>query len=155
MPAISLTILIRRNQFFLPRSRYLIWWRGVCWSMGYMGRAVYNGLVCVRLWSWHQVSVPWSDRPILLPRAWYYCGGAIFRRWVSIFVWWVELPILIQFFASDVSEINFCVRARDVGMITKIIDNQPMRWCLNVGLVLKIVTGHVFLPRYIKVRQLK
>ena len=65
---------------------------------------------------------------MLLPRAWFYCGGAIGCRWLSRSVWWVGWPILVCFFCFQcVGNYFFCVRARDVGMITKIIYSYPMQ----------------------------
>ena len=80
--------------------------RGMCRSMGYSGKLVYLVLVHVLLWFWHWRSVPWCDRPMLLPRAWFYCGGSIFHWWFSRFLWWVVWTILVPFFDSYVSEIR-------------------------------------------------
>ena len=48
-----------------------------------------------------------------------------------------------------------CARARDVGMIPKIIYDIQCEGCLNVGLCLYILSGHLFPPRYIKVHWIK
>ena len=117
---------MRRYQFFFPWSRYLKWWKGVCRSMVYSGRVFYLGLVCFVLWFWRQGSVPRRDRPTLLPLSLVYCGGSIVRRWDYILVWWFYWPILIPFLILVWVEYICCVHARDVIMILKIIDGQPM-----------------------------
>ena len=95
--------------------------------MGYSSRAVCISFVCVRLWFRHQGSFTLCNRTQILPRDCVYCGGTIVRRWVSRFVWWVDWPILFPFFSLMWVKYGYCVRARDVGMINKIIENQLMR----------------------------
>ena len=128
MPIVSVALLIRRYQFFLPWSRYLIWWRGVRQSMGYIGRVVHLGTVRVHLWSMHQGSVTWRDQPMILLHACVYYGVAIFRRWVSIFMWWVDWPIFNTVFLLLMQvKYVYCVRAKDVGITPKIIEDQTIQ----------------------------
>ena len=117
--------------------------------MGYRVWVVYLGLVYVCLWYRHQGSVPWRDHPTLLLRDLVFCGGAIVRIWLSSFVWWVDWPILIPFFASNVSENNFYVRGIWEWYL-KIFMTSKFEGCLNVGLCLHIVAGYLFLPQHIK-----
>ena len=144
------------TNFLLPWSRYIIWWRGVCRIKGYRGRVVCLVLVCVCLWFWCQVSVPWCDRPILLPHAWVYCGGYIVSRWVSRFVWWFGWPILVPFVCLRCEWNTFVVYVKGVyEWNPKSYTASRFKGCLSVEFYLGILSGHFFLLQFIKVRRLK
>ena len=103
--------------------------------MSYRGQLVYLGLFHVRLFYQRRESVPWCDCPMLPFYDWFYFVGAIFCRWVSRFVWWVDWPILIPFLLLLMwVKYVCCVRSRDVEMMTKNIDHQPM-WRMSESTV--------------------
>ena len=95
--------LLGGTSFSVPWSRCLIWWRGVCRSMGCKGQLVYLGCGCFHMWFWYRGSVPWRYLLALILCDWFYCGGAIGREWVSRFFYELSGPSESRFFASRVS----------------------------------------------------
>ena len=120
MIVISQAVLMRRYQFFLLWSRYLMWWIGVWKSMGFISRVVCLGLVHICLWFRRRWSVPWCDHPSLILRAQVYCGGAIGRIWVYRFVWWVGWPIWVPFFCFLCEWNTFFVYVKVLGYTKKL-----------------------------------
>ena len=57
---ICCVILMRQYQLFLPLSRHIIWWIGMCQSMGYISRVVCLGLFLFFFWTGLYIPIPFS-----------------------------------------------------------------------------------------------
>ena len=113
------------------------------------------GLVHIRLWFRCWGLGPWCDIPMLLPRGWFYCVGAIICRWVSRFVLWVGWTILFLFLLLMWVKYVCCVRVGVVGMKHKTIEIQLMQRMFECRVIFGSCGRKFLSPAMYKVCQLK